>query len=58
MDKIRDRLLQITIDTLNKFKQDEIDQESAMRTLNDIIRRRNDNHLSEYIKNQQKLQVN
>ena len=58
MSEIRDRLQQITINTLNKFKQDEIDEESAMRTINDIIRRRKDNHLSEYIKNQQKLQVN
>ena len=55
MNKIRDRLSQITINTINNFKQDIIDEDAMMRILNDIERRRIENNLGNFLNNQRLL---
>ena len=55
MKNVRDRLSQITLNTINNFKQDIIDENAMMRILNDIERRRIENNLGNFLNNQRLL---
>lgn len=56
--KTRDRLDTVIIQTLQKYKENDISLDTTMDRLHEITRRRNLTYMSEFFKNQKTLQNN
>lgn len=56
--KTRDRLDTVIIQTLQKYKENDISLDTTMDRLHEITRRRNLTYMAEFFKNQKTLQNN
>lgn len=56
--KTRDRLDTVIIQTLQKYKENDISLDTTMDRLHEITRRRNLTYMAEFFKNQKILQNN
>lgn len=56
--KTRDRLDTVIIQTLQKYKENDISLDTTMDRLHEITRRRNLAYMTEFFKNQKTLQNN
>lgn len=58
MNMIKDRLDAVVAQTLQKYKEDELNLDTTMDRLHEITRRRNLAYMSDFFKNQKTLQNN